>query len=333
MENFQLIITAQSSLFWDPSTRLLWLVTMALLGSTLFLFIYTLGLRYLQIRKQRQTERFERTLLPALFQYLDGDIGRRELEKLTGTDKLKCKVFKENVIELLKNLEGDEAVKLRSALVIKPIYDYHLQLLQSNDPELKIKACSYFRYMDLNVPFIIRLLKKEVLSDNTFLAFSAASALMGSPDLATRSYALGSLAKNRKLSEMAIMEMFYRFRNEDLNQEEEESDALMHIVSDPEITPENRAVLIRCAAESNFCHLADTFYQWLRSKEDMWNNPVVLTALIDSQRIFLNLDAADYIVRFLYHSDKKIALAAENSVGELTSREFASAIGHPIVLN
>lgn len=331
MESIHLIVTAQSSLFWDPSTRLLWLVALALLGSTLFLFVYTLTLRNWQIRNQRQTERFEKILLPALFRYMDGEIGKKQLERLAGRGKLRCNVFKKTIIGLLKNVDGDDAIKLRSALVIKPVYDYHLKQLQSNNTDLKIKACAYFRYVDLNVPLIIRLLKKEVLSDNTFLAFSAASALMGSPDLTNKSYALGSLAKNRKLSEMAIMEMFYRFRNEDQNREEEASEALMKIISDPELTSENRAVLIRCAAESNFYHLSDTFYQWIKSKEGIWNSPVVLTALIDSQRVFLNLDAADYIVRFLYHSDKSIALAAEKTIGELTSEDFASAIGYPTI--
>lgn len=332
MENIILIIPAQSSIFRDPSTYLLWLATIALLGSTAFLFTYTLWLRYRQVRIQRKEEAFEQVLLPALFQFIDGEIGKTHLSKIVGSDKLKCKVYEKTVIGLLKNLEGDEAINLRSALVLDPIYTYRKKQLVSNDPDLKIKACAYFRYVDLNIPMIIGLLKKDVYSDNTYLAFSAASALMGSPDPAIRSYALNALAKNIKLSEMAIMEMFYRFKNEDLNREDEVAKALKEIISDPEILPENRAVLIRCTAESNFCHLADTFYHWLKSKEDIWNAPVVLKALIDSQRVFLNLDAADYIVRFLYHSDKNIAMAAEKAVGELTSEEFASAVGHPLLV-
>lgn len=323
MENLQLLSIAETTLNWVPSVSMLWLATMGLLASTLFLLTYTFFLSYYYTRYEKMTKRFEQSLLPALFQYLDGEIGRETLSQLVGENKIKCKVFENTILRLLKNLEGEEAAKLRSALAIKPVFNYHLNQLNSRHIDLKIKACLYFRHIELQEPSIIRLLKNEVNSEKTFLAFSAASALMGSPDLTTKGYALKTLSKNQKLSGMAIMEMFHRFRNEENNNATEEHLVLKDIISDSDLPSENRAVLIRCAAESRLYHLSETFHEWLKSEEKMWTTPEVLAALIDSQRIFVNLDASNDIIRHIYHSDRKVARAAEAALGEITIKDFA----------
>lgn len=306
----------------------LWLITMAMLGAATFLFFFTIWMRIRMAVRSRKIEQYEQELLPLIFGFIEGEYGMNHLRSFLSDDKLKISVFENVIIRLLKSVSGDEASKLKVALSAEQLFSVRLKQLKSDLQDLKIQACLYFRHIDNKSDEVIELLKKEVIGGDKILSFSAASALMGGTDIRTKSYVLAEMAAKPEVSAMAMMEMFHRFREHAFGNAEQEADELMNILESDRTTDSHRATLIRCATEANLYYLASRFQKRLNRENAKWRNVEVLCALIDSQRAFLNVKAADMITAFLCHENPQIAAAAENALGELVSEELKAESGY-----
>jgi hypothetical protein len=305
--------------------NILWLFTVAMLGAALFLFLFTIWMRLSLTKKNRRVKQIEEELLPILFGFIEGEYDINDLKGFLQFDKQKYLLFEKVIIELLKNVDGDEAEKLRFALRAWPVYNYRVKQLKSDMEDLKIQACNYLRYAGKPEKAVVELLKNEALSDNSFLSFSAASALMGSGDINNKSFALEVIVSNQRLSSMAVIEMFHRFRAGGSNNAEEEAVHLIRILESGRTVDRHRATLISCLSESNLYYLTGQLHRWLNMHEYTWRNPDVITALIDSQRIFFNVDAADDIRQFRVHENKGVSAAAQKALSVLTSEDLMEA--------
>ncbi len=304
----------------NTSMNLLLIVTFVLLLATIMLFLISIGIRIHLARQGKLAEKYENEFLPAIFAYIDGDADVEGISRMFDGIKMKYSIFEKSVIKLLKNVDGEDAVKLRKLLVVEPVFNFHLNQLKPENEIERIKGCNYFRFTDLVNREIISVLKRLVHAENMYMSFSAASAMMASGELSDRSYALEAYSKRRGISKMALLELFYRFIDDSRNQTEEEAIALENIISNEDIHSGNRALLIQCVTETNYYFMIGSLQSWLESDDSKWQDPAVVVALIKAQRAFLNPDALNRLNQLLNHEDEKVVKAASEAVTELDNK-------------
>ncbi len=298
----------------EGAIQLLILVTLLLTITTFILFVITVAMRLKQNRDEKRITEYRETFLPLIFEYMEESIEVRTFEKLLGSSALKYRVFEETIVKLLKNVEGEDAEKLKSLLMIDSLYRYHLNQLKEGSDVVKIEACNYFRYTNIVRGDVVYILGKYVQSDNTYLAFSAASALMASDNFNDRMHAMDTFTKREGISKMALLELFYRFKHDNKSQTKEEAAFLEALISEKSLSTKKRALLIRCVSESNYYLMIKPLQSWLESRDDFWKEPEVLSALIDSQRIFLNSMAIDSIKTYQNYPDKEVRKSVHEAV-------------------
>ena len=311
------------------SMNLLLIVTFVLLLATILLFLISIGIRIHLAREEKRAQKYESEFLPAIFNYMDGETSIEDISEMFDGINMKYSVFEKSIIKLLKNVDGEDAVKLRKLLVVEPVFNFHLSQLKSDNEIERIKGCNYFRFTDLVNREIISLLKKLVHAENIFMSFSAASAMMASNELSDRSYALETYSKRRGISKMALLELFYRFIDDSRSQTEEEALALEKIILNDDIHSGSRALLIQCVTETNYYFMIDSLQQWLESDTFKWQDPTVLVALINAQKSFYNPDALDRLNHLLNHKDEKVTNAASIAIAELDQNMDVSNSGNP----
>ncbi|MFO7798532.1 MAG: hypothetical protein R6V22_02095 [Rhodohalobacter sp.] len=298
----------------EGAIQLLILVTLLLTVSTFTLFVITVAMRLKQNRDEKSINEYRETFLPLIFEYLEENGEVAMFEKLLGSNALKYRVYEETIVKLLKNVEGEDAEKLKRLLMIDSLYKYHLKQLKDDSDVVKIEACNYFRYTNIVRGDVVYILGKFVQSANTYLAFSAASALMASDNFNDRMHAMDTFTKREGISKMALLELFYRFKHDNKRQTTEEAAFLEALISDKSLSTKKRALLIRCVSESNYYLMIKPLQSWLESRDELWKEPDVLSALIDSQRIFLNSMAIDSIKAYQNYPDREVRKAVQDAV-------------------
>lgn len=298
----------------EGAIQLLILVTLLLTVTTFSLFVITVAMRLKQNRDEKRINEYREKFLPLIFEYMEENVEAATFEKLLGTNALKYQVFEETIVKLLKNVEGEDAEKLKRLLMIDSLYKHHLKQLKAGNDVLKIEACNYFRYTNIIRADVVYILGNFVQSDNTYLAFSAASALMASDNFSDRMHAMDTFTKREGISKMALLELFYRFKHDNKNQTTEEAAFLEALISDKGLSTKKRALLIRCVSESNYYLMIKPLQNWLESRDDFWKEPDVLSALIDSQRIFLNSMAIESIKAYQNYPDREVRKSVQEAV-------------------
>ncbi|MDZ7758242.1 hypothetical protein [Rhodohalobacter sp.] len=305
----------------EGAMQLLILVTILLTVATFILFTLTVVMRLKQNRDEKRMNGYREKFLPLIFEYMEENIEVSSFENLLGSSALKYRVFEETIIKLLKNVEGEESEKLKRLLMIDPLYKFHMKQLKEGNNVVKIEACNYFRYTKIVRGDVLYILGKFVQSDNIYLAFSAVSALLASDNLSDRIKALETFIKREGISKMALLELFYRFKHDNKNQTKEEAAFLEALISDKSLSTKKRALLIRCVSESNYYLMIKPLQNWLESRDELWKEPEVLSALIDSQRIFLNSMAIEIIKAYRNYPDEDVRKSVQEAVHVL-DQEF-----------
>ncbi|PKD42616.1 hypothetical protein [Rhodohalobacter barkolensis] len=298
----------------EGAIQLLILVTLLLTVTTFILFVITVTMRLKQNRDEKRINQYRETFLPLIFEYMEENVKEATFEKLLGSNTLKYRVFEETIVKLLKNVEGEDADKLKRLLMIESLYKYHLKQLKAGNDVVKIEACNYFRYTNIVRADVVYILGNFVQSDNTYLAFSAASALMASDNFNDRMHAMDTFTKREGISKMALLELFYRFKHDNKSQTTEEAAFLVALIADKNLSTKKRALLIRCVSESNYYLMIKPLQSWLESKDEFWKEPEVLSALIDSQRIFLNSMAIESIKAYQNYPDRDVRKSVKEAV-------------------
>lgn len=291
---------------FDSSVELLWIVTLILVALTLLLFLASIIARTRHWTHEQLVKTYQNKHFPLILEYLDGEITEEEIEKKFKGQGIEFSVFEEIIFEMLENLEGNETDKLRQLLYLSPIFNYHLQQLNSSDNVERIKACNYFSHVRLVNYKVIKRLQALLSSENKMLVFSAASALMASNDVNIRAMALRVVAEQAHYSRMALLEMVYNFHNSEDEQMQEEGEALKKLIDDENIPPKSASVLIEGASELGYQSLLPFFVSKLESTEQRWRDPKILQALIKAQGDYYNSDAFSLIEKFIDHADSEV---------------------------
>ncbi|MGK7370728.1 MAG: HEAT repeat domain-containing protein [Candidatus Halalkalibacterium sp. M3_1C_030] len=283
---------------------------------TLLLFLASIIARTSHWSHEQLVKTYQNKHFPLILEYLDGEITEEEIEKEFRGQGIEFSVFEEIIFEMLENLEGNEADKLRQLLYLEPIFNYHFQQLNSSDKVECIKACNYFSHVRLINYKVIKKLQALLSSENKMLVFSAASALMASQEVDIRAKALRVVAEQAHYSRMALLEMVYKFHNTEEEQMQEEGEALKNLIDDDDIPPKSASVLIEGASELGYQSLLPFFLSKLESTEQRWKHPEILRALIKAQGDFYNSGAFPLIEKYIDHADSEVRKSIAYALGK-----------------
>jgi hypothetical protein len=301
---------------FDSSVKLLWIITLILVALTLLLFLASIIARTRHWTHEQLVKTYQNKHFPLILKFLEGEITEEEIEEKFRGQGIEFSVFEDIIFEMLENLEGEDADKLRQLLYLSPIFNYHFQQLNSSDTVECIKACNYFSYVRLVNYKVLKKLQALLSVENKMLVFSAASALMASNEVAIREKALRTVAAKAHYSRMALLEMVYNFHNAEDEQMKGEGEALLNLIDDEAIPPKSSAVIIEGASEIGYQNLLSFLVGKLESTTLQWRHPDVLKALIKAQGDYYNLETFLLIKRFADHSDKEVRKAVAYTLGK-----------------
>lgn len=310
----------QASLI-DLSVNFLWVVTLILLALTFILFFASIVARTRHWTHEQLEKTYQNKHYPLILEYLGGEITEKEIEGTFRGEGVEFSVFEEIIFEMLENLEGEDADRLRKLLYLSPIFNYHFNQLNASDDVERIKACNYFSHVRLVNNKVIRKLVTFLSSENKMLVFSAASALMASSKVEIREKALSVVARKAHYSRMALLEMVYNFNNNEEEQMEEEAGVLQKLIDDEEVSPKSAAVLIEGASELGYQQLLPFLESKLKSTVQRWRHPEVLKALIRAQGTYYNFEAFPYVNKFISHTDPDVRKAVAFALGRFGDEE------------
>ncbi len=310
----------QASLI-DLSVNFLWIVTLVLLVLTFILFFASIVARTRHWTHEQLEKTYQNKHYPLILEYLGGEITEEEIEDTFRGEGVEFAVFEDIIFEMLENLEGEDADKLRKLLYLSPIFNYHFNQLNASDDVECIKACNYFSYVKLVNYKVIQKLLDFLSSENKMLVFSAASALMASNDVDIREKALNEVARKSHYSRMALLEMVYNFHNYGEEQMGAEARVLQKLMDDEEVSPKSAAVLIEGASELGYQQLLPFLLGKLKSTQSRWRHPDILKALIRAQGTYYNFEALPYVKKFISHSNPEVRKAAAFAFGRFGDKE------------
>lgn len=304
----------------DFSIYVLLVVSLILLGLTLLLFGTALFVRYRHQKWTTKYNMYKDQILPKVLDYIDEGETEEFVDSLEGA-KLEYYAIERIISDLLAEVEGNDADRLKELLYIQPIFDHHFKLLKSDNDPHRIKACNYFGNIRLINYKVIELLKEYVHSSNFLLAFSAASALMSSKDVSVRFEALSSIALNSNTTEMALLELLYKFHKEEGEQNEEEVELLKSLLINSEVSADNRALLIEGITEIGYYSMVGFLLELLKKPSLFGHNPLIFEAIIRAHGVFNNVESIPYLRQCLKSDQPKVIVAAVNELSDYGSTE------------
>jgi len=323
--DFFTVLSYQIPVF-DSSVKLLWIITVILAALTLLLFLTSIIARTRHWTHEQLVKTYQNKHFPLILDYLEGELTQEDIEQEFRGQGIEFSVFEDIIFDMLENLEGEDADKLRQLLYLSPIFNYHFQQLSSSDNVERIKACNYFSYVRLVNYKVIKRLQAMLSSENKMLVFSAASGLMASKEVDIREEALRVVAGKFHYSRMALLEMVYNFHDSENEQMEKEGEALLNLIDDEKIPPKNAAVLMEGASEIGYQNLLPFLAGKLKSAKKRWRHPDILKALIKAQGYYYNSEALPLIKRFVDHPDSQIRKSIAFSLGKFGDEESLGAL-------
>ncbi|MDZ7716955.1 MAG: HEAT repeat domain-containing protein [Balneolaceae bacterium] len=312
--------------YLELSVQLLWSVMLVLVILTLVLFVTSIVARFRHRQHDLKVKALTDKFYPVILRYLSDELTEEEVEDYFSGQGLEYSVFEDIVFGMLESLEGEEAYKLQELLFLSPIFQHHLDQLNSSNDVSRIKACTYFSYLRLINYRVIKRLLDFLDSDNKLLVFSAASALMASRETDIRAHALYMVVKKKHYSGMAMLEMVYKFHNEEDEQMDEEAEVLRALIGNKNIPIDNAGVLIEAASELGYQQLMPYFYEKLQSTRRRWRKPIVLKALIKAQGVYFNLEATEEIKNHIAHKDPQVREMVAFTLGQFGGEEHLKSL-------
>src|SRR6056297_909599 len=116
----------------EAAMQLLIAVTALLTVATLLLFTVTILLRLKHNWEDNTLREYKDQYLPIIFEYLEGNVELSVFQNLIGSNELKSRAIEEIAVKLIKNVEGEEAEKLKRVLMLDSLFNYHLKQLKSD---------------------------------------------------------------------------------------------------------------------------------------------------------------------------------------------------------
>ncbi len=258
--------------------------------------------------------------------YLEGSVDRKDFDHLLSGRKIEFIAFEEIIYELLTNIKGEDAEKLQKLLQLETVYDYHVEMLYSFLVFNRINAYNYFNYIKLDDKLVAKKITQDLYQEQQLLAFSSASALMASTNVSMRAQALEAMVQRVHISNMAILEMLYKFHNEDASDMDREADFLKQLIENKEYPPKNIAILIQGVSEIGYHQLPSLLNEKFYGPEKWWQQPQLVAALIEALGNFYLEEASAGIRSYIYHTSLQVRKACVGALAKLSTPENMKAL-------
>jgi hypothetical protein len=262
-----------------------------LIMSALLVFVAVV-LRKKHERDEQYRLRKKEELYPMVLGYLDLENSKisqvekaeQELGARLGS-KRDLEVLEDLAIEIMYNIAGEEKLRLRRLLLIQPLYNQRYRQLKSWRVENLIQACLYFTNVINQRSNVLDQIFPLLEHRSVLVMHTAASAIFSFDDVKVRGKALREVCNRRGISEMALIELVYKFHNQEFDQMDEEVAELTSIISDQNIPNINRGVIIKSVADIGYVTMADHLFGLISSADDTGNG-VIATSLIEAMGSF-----------------------------------------------
>lgn len=313
----------------DELARNFVLVVLAILFvMSTFLVLTAVILRKKHERDEAYRLRKREELYPLILNYLDLDPeNRKELEIAeTGiVRRLKTardlEVIEDLILEIMYNIAGAEKLRLRQLLLIRPLYTQRYRQLKSWRVENLIQGCLYFVNVINQRSNVLDQIFPLLDNRSVLVLHTAASAIFAYEDVATRGRALEEVCRRTGISEMALLELVYKFHNKEFDQMDEEVAELKRIISDRSLPNVNRGVIIKSVADIGYATMADYLHDLILTMQDT-DNGVIANSLIHAMGRFEYTGAAEMLAAKFHDSpDVAIRETLADTLGKLGNKE------------
>ncbi len=301
-------------------------VVLILLVLTIYLFFISVWVRVSNQKTERRIEQAKERFYPYILAFLE-EGKSREVVAAEIKNEEDMIVFEELVFEYIDQLRGSEFDKLQDLLKVPVLYKYRHRQLFSKDNGDRIQACYYFRSLSDYGQDIQNRLFYLIEDKDNLMSHAAATALLSLSDISLREQAVTTVARQGKLSRMAMLEIMYKFIQQDEDQVEEEAEALQRLVQDIYIPERNTAIMVESIADMGYMMLADFIYDFYLNNTRKDPNGELREALINVLGRFEYIDAAKSIA--LQQSDSQfpsIRKACARTLGRMKSSEHIDTL-------
>lgn len=272
-------------------------------------------LRALHLRQEKWQEKLRNHYYPLIFSYIDSSITLEEFNSHIHGTHLGYQTLQEMLMEMIQDFSGHEREKLQELYETPHLYNHNAEMLAGSRRMPKIEACVYLRNVSHLTEAVLEYLYALLNSSDATQAYSAAAALMASPDPAIRAWGLYHMSCRQDISTMAILELFYLFNHQHQEQMHEEGYHLREIIKDPGTTDSHAAVLIKALPEIGYVELADFIYSLAENDDRFTGNPELMEALITTLGTFVYYEAAGLIRSNIYSPWTTVRRACAEALG------------------
>ncbi|MFU8860478.1 MAG: HEAT repeat domain-containing protein [Cyclonatronaceae bacterium] len=303
-------------------------VLVILLVMSTFLVLTAVILRKKHERDEAYRLRKKEELYPLILNYLDLDpANTKELEKAeSGIIRLlktarDLEVIEDLILEIMYNIAGAEKLRLRQLLLIQPLYTQRYRQLKSWRIENLIQGCLYFVNVINQRSNVLEQIFPLLDNRSVLVLHTAASAIFACDDVATRGRALEKVCRRTGISEMALLELVYKFHNKEFDQMDEEVSELKRIISDRSVPNVNRGVIIKSVADIGYATMADYLYNLISTMKES-DNGVIANSLIHAMGRFEYTGAAGLLAeKFSDALNVSIRETLADTLGQLGNKE------------
>lgn len=293
----------------SDAIRFVWIVASLLATLSLYLLFTSVVVRIASRYVERQKEKRKNLYYGFIISYITGESDdTRKLEKRIKSE-FDIDLFVDIIADMMTQLDGLEYPRLQALLVLPVVKSHFWDRLRSRLVNKQTEACLYYALI-LDVNDAERsYLRTYVKASNALLSHAAASGLLSSNDPAIRYEAVVNMARKKRISKLALLEMLYKFHNTQVDQFEEEAQYLSELLGDNSIPSNNIGVVIRGIADIGYSQLVMVLYDFLesgyRSDEDD-----VVDALIYAMGRFQFGPAGDWMMeKTVVHPNPRIRRA------------------------
>jgi hypothetical protein len=299
-------------------------VLVVLLIMSTFLVLTAIILRKKHERDEAYRLRKKEELYPLVLNYLDLDPGDRKAVEKAESDIIKrlktardLEVIEDLCLEIMYNIAGAEKLKLRQLLLIQPLYTQRYRQLKSWRVENLIQGCLYFVNVINQRSNVLEQIFPLIENRSVLVVHTAASAIFAYDDVVTRGRALKQVCMRTGISEMALLELVYKFHNKEFDQMDEEVSELISIISDRSVPNVNRGVIIKSVADIGYATMADYLHEMISGMHDT-DNGVIANSLIHAMGRFEYTGAAGLLAeKFSSSPDVAIRETLADTLGKL----------------
>ncbi|MDX1590877.1 MAG: hypothetical protein R3283_02875 [Balneolaceae bacterium] len=275
-------------LFDEAIIGIIWGVIIVLFLLFIIITLYALIKRRLLAYWQKRLDIAENTILPKIYEYIDGEITEEQFDRFL-KNRFDIITAFGNINEMIDNLKGDEKNRLRELLDLPRFKKFYLKKLNSSRTVQIAKACMYFEKKNITDAAVIRKLQKLQHHSYNVIGYSATLALLNTDNQRLRENALKTFLLRSNNSSLTVSDIIYKFYSE-CDTKQEAAEAIFEQITDDQIPGKHIAPIITMLPELGLYGLATPLYELFRKPIENDDSDLILAAFIRGFNHFSTID-------------------------------------------